>query len=129
MNFKPIDARQFQLIKKSGWRHKDGTFAKGFHHTKKTKEKISKGNKGKTLSAECKEKLSVTHLGESNGMYGRTGQSHPKSVAIVCLTNGKEYCSVTETAKELKLNRPSISMVLGGRRSHTGGYQFVYKAK
>lgn len=43
----------------------------GYKHSEKSKEKISKGNKGKKRSEECKKKLSNFRLGKSyEDLYG-----------------------------------------------------------
>lgn len=67
---------------------------KGIKHSKKTKEKISLGNKGKIISKEIrektsktmtgikrskktKEKMSKSKSGENNYLFGKFGKEHP----------------------------------------------------
>jgi hypothetical protein len=44
---------------------------KGYKHTKETKQKISKANKGKPFSEEHKRKLGLAMKGKPSGMLGK----------------------------------------------------------
>ena len=57
---------------------------------------------------------------------GRTGALHQNSKRVFCITNGKYYGSSLEASRELKLPRGKVSCVCLGKRSHTGGYKFIY---
>ena len=56
------------------------------------------------------------------------GKDHHKSKKVIQYTKDgieiKKFDSLTECAKELKLNEPSISMVCSGKRQTCGGYVF-----
>lgn len=50
---------------------------KGSHHSKETKDLISKLKLGKKHTDEAKKKMSVARTGEKNAMYGRRGELSP----------------------------------------------------
>ena len=51
----------------------------GKHHTKVTKEKISKANTGRVMSEEFRQKISEITSGENNPMYGKHHTEETKS--------------------------------------------------
>lgn len=44
----------------------------GYNHSEESKKKISDGNKGKILSNETRRKMSESHKGNKNPLYGKT---------------------------------------------------------
>lgn len=78
------------------------------------------------MSEETKERLSEYRRGLSGSMAknpdSRWGKGSPKK-AIHCTTNGEDYASITEAAKELGIGFQQISAAI--RRNGTAhGYRF-----
>lgn len=82
---------------------------KGKKHSEESKAKMSEAHKGKPLSEEAKRKMS---------------ESHKKKV--YCFETDKTYPSIIECARELRLNKSSISNVCNGKQKQTKGYHFYY---
>lgn len=89
---------------------------------------------------ESKQKISIAMKGEKNPFYGkhhtnevkqylseiRTGAKNPNAVKVKCLNNNKVYSTITQAAKELKVDGSAISKVCRGKQNHTNGYKFQY---
>ena len=114
----------------------------GNHHSEEAKQKIREGNKGKHLSNEAKQKISEAKKGENNPMYGNhhsneakqkisearkgkyVGENHPRAIAVYCYELDEIRLCAKEWAKELCLNRTTITCCSKGRQKSTGGYHF-----
>lgn len=78
------------------------------------KLKISLANKGKIRTEEMKEHQRKLKLGKSNIHV----------IKKIIDQYGNIYNSLTEASKKLNLSISKISLVLKGKRNHTGGYKF-----
>src|SRR5579859_427374 len=65
-------------------------------------------------------------LGIRNGIFGKSGASHPRSKKVFCITNGKHYHSAAEAQKQLNLPKNIIYAVLAGKGQRAKGHKFVY---
>lgn len=119
------------------------------------REKQSKALKGKPFSNEHKKKLSENHAnvsGKKNPMYGKNsedymteeaiqmrrkkiskafkGEKNPRARAVIQLSNNgdfiKKYDFIKQAAKELNINRQSISACCKGKIKSAGGYMWKY---
>lgn len=81
----------------------------GSKHSAETKEKIGAAHRGKTVSDEAKAKVGLAN-----------------SQPVVETTSGTWYPSVKVAAQELGVCERSLSRVLTGHFSQTGGYSFKY---
>ena len=118
--------------------------------SEETKEKISKGNKGKKVSKETGIKISIsktgvklkplsedtkgkirnTKVGMKNPMYGvrgencpmhyMTGSKNPFAKAIICITTGEEFGTMREASEKYKLDENLISKCCRGKQRTTG---------
>lgn len=92
----------------------------GRKHTEETKEKIRQANTGKGYRIS----------GKKNGMYGRTGASHPRAVSIVQLTLDfdliRVYNSRSEAEKQ-NFDGSSISDCCRGKLKTYKGFKWMYK--
>jgi len=115
---------------------------------------LTTGGKNCQHSDISRKKISVSHFGKNNGMFGKCGRLNPmfgirgknhhwfnkkhskksklkmsevaKKRKIKCLELNKIYYSIKSAAEELSLQKSNICKVLTSERSHTGGYSFKY---
>ena len=59
----------------------------------------------------------------------REGKYNPKRRYVKCLTDGKEFKTVSECAKYYGVTRNRLSGILNGYRSNTMGLRFLFKGK
>jgi hypothetical protein len=117
------------------------TVTKGKKHSDVAKLKMSRAKLGKKLSPEHVEKVAASRKGRkyseayckaiSESLKGRKlSQEHKTKLCkpVICLTNNKEYPSVTAAAQELNLETTNISRCCKGVFKQTKGYTFQYKA-
>lgn len=74
-------------------------------------------------------KHSYRVLGRKCWMKGMTGAKNSKSKKIKCLKNGelfKEYDSIMDAQRDLKIKNNGIVNALKGRAKSAGGYTFKY---
>lgn len=74
----------------------------GAIHTQETKEKISKGNKGKVLSLEHRRYLSEIHKGEKNPNYGKSLSEETKRKLSESKRGEKAYWYGKHLSEETK---------------------------
>ena len=72
-----------------------------------TLEKMSEAMKGK-------------YKGENNPMYGRTGEKHPNSKKVICVTTGQIYDSSHEASRQTGVAYQSISACCKGKQKSAG---------
>ena len=58
--------------------------------------------------------------GEATNMYGRTGEFHPRSKSIICITTNKRFGSITEGANYYNIDSSSLSKHLLGKGKSCG---------
>ena len=98
---------------------------KAVKHTKETKEKISKANKGRLLgknnpnygkhcTKEIKEKISKANKGRL------LGKKHPKSKRIICVTTGEIFEYIKEAGDKYNIIPCCISSCCKGKYSYSG---------
>lgn len=103
----------------------------GHKVSSETRLKLSIANKGKKLSEETKLKMSKNSnrlkMSESNKQ--KLIKVNSKIVLQYDLDGNfiKEWCSVMEASRQLKLNNKNISSVCTGKRKKTGEYKWKYK--
>jgi len=106
---------------------------KAFEVSDETRRRLSESHKGKKApwnsykrSAATREKLSRIFTGRPGFWTGKKRPpEHFKTDPVLCLNNGVTYRSHREAAKALKVCFKKISLVVKGKRNHTGGYRFV----
>lgn len=59
--------------------------------------------------------------GENHPMYGCTGENHPKSTKVICITTGVKYESITEAERQTGVNQGDISKCCNGKRYKSAG--------
>lgn len=59
----------------------------------------------------------------------RNGGFNPKRRAVKCLTDGREFKTVSECAKFYNMRRTTLSGILNGHNSNTTGLKFLFKNK
>lgn len=79
-------------------------------------------NKGKSMSVECREKI-------SNSTSGKINTKNRKKVLQFSLEGIfiKEWLCIKLAAKELGITRPHISSCCSGKRNSCGGFIWKYK--
>lgn len=79
----------------------------GKKHSKETKDKISKANKGR-LVGDKNPMFNVRLTGDKNPMYGKFGKDHPAAKKIVG-PDGVVYECLNDCAKHFNLDRHTIT--------------------
>lgn len=110
------------------WKKKLSFFKKGKKLTKEHKDKISKSNKGRKVDEQGKYNMSISKKGKKLSQNHIENISKGKSISILqySLTNEflKEWTSILEAAKFLKISRNTIYSSLKGLNS-----KFIFKYK
>ncbi len=94
-------------------------------YSEETKKKMSEAKKGKykgknnpmygkNHTEEAKERNRQAHLGKG------LGKNNSNAKAVICITNGRIFCTVTEGAKYYKINPAVISACCRGRQKTAG---------
>lgn len=114
----------------------------------------SGGNKKKHLSEETKKKISNSHLGDKNPMFGKYGEQHPKygthqseeakqknrgahigkhsganhpmAIAVQCIETGEVLYGAKAFQDKYGINRSHICNCCRGKRKTAGGYHWKY---
>ena len=79
----------------------------GKKRTEETLLKMSSARKGETKpprSIEHKQNISISKLGDKNGMFGKTGALNATSKKVICTETNKIWDSITECAKDIEIN-------------------------
>ena len=111
----------------------------GKHHTKETREKISRANKGNrnhvVWTEEQKEKVRATKVGEKNPNYGKPMREETKQrllavneipVVQICDDGEKVYRSAKEAGDKTGIANCNITRVCRGQRTTAGGFKWRY---
>lgn len=107
----------------------------GYKFTKEQREKISKVQLGKSLSEECKKRLSLAHKEKiKNGYKPKTDHLkkfvEEQKIPIDCYDRDgnylKTYESIQEAGRVLNLEATNICKVLKRKHSNIKGYVFYY---
>jgi group I intron endonuclease len=107
-------------------RNKIGQSNMGKKRTKESKKKMSekaignKANSGKIFTEDWKNKISKSHIGENNPMFGKYGQNNPTSKQVICMTTNKIFNSITEASEYYKCSITGITACCKNRRKHHG---------
>jgi group I intron endonuclease len=121
-----------------------------FEIAEETRNKISKGRKGRKHTEETRKKMSESRKGENHPMYGRTGErsscygrtgerhpmygktgeKNPNSIPIKGINNTTKeeriFSSIAEAGRILKIYNTSICNNLKNRSKSAGGFTFEY---
>lgn len=114
--------------------------ASGVVFTTERLRKMSEAHKGKRLSEETRQKLSVALKAEKAYWYGkhhsvetrkklsRTHKGKPalNKKKVLCVETGKVYESVTMAAEEIGVSLSLIVVVCKGKQKTAGGYHWKY---
>lgn len=90
---------------------------------KKFCEQVSQNNKGKKLSEESKQKISIANSGNKNGMYGTKSPSRKK---VYCVELNKIFDCIADAEKETGCYHSHISACCKGKLKTVGGYHWRY---
>ena len=97
------------LLNRGGWQQSDEAKNKISKSKKNlsqdTRDKLSKINKGKTISIETRKKVSKQ---------------------IICIETGIVYYSISEASRDMNIGRSSISQLLSGKCKTAHGYTFKF---
>ena len=96
----------------------------GKHHSEEHKEKIRIAGIGRILSEESRKKISDYHKGKKKKPEAVAKTAASKSKPVLCINNNIIYCSMSEAARQLKLQSNHISDVVCGKAKHTKGFIF-----
>lgn len=80
--------------------------------------------KGDKLPDWWRDRISDAVKGENNHMYGRTGDRHPVSRAVVCTVTGERYPSISAAAEARGIKMKSLYNKLTGHRKNETGLVF-----
>ena len=87
---------------------------------------------GKKHSEEARKKMSKVRLAENNPNYGRIGKDNPNSIPILQLDlEGnviREFYGAAEAARELGLDKSSITKCIKGKYKTCGSFRWKYKS-
>ena len=97
---------------------------KGKTMSEETKKKISEVNKGRKLSEETRKNMSKGHKNPSEETRKKIGESQKKK--IYCIELNKIYNSIKEASEDLNIDGSSISKVCKGKRKTAGDYHWRY---
>ncbi len=114
------EAKKKMSISRKGNQH-----ALGYKHNEEARNNMAQAQLGRKHSEETKSKMSLRQTGENNAMWGKPNISKRK--AVICLTTGVEYASLTEAALDTGADSAKITLVCQGKRKTTKGLRFVYK--
>lgn len=79
-----------------------------------TRKRSSEARKGK-------------RTGKNNPMYGRTGENHPNSKKVICVTTGKIYGSINEAERQTGVKQGDIIRCCRGKRKTAGKDEYGNK--
>ena len=97
---------------------------KGKTMSEETKKKISEVNKGRKLSEETRKNMSKGHKNPSEETRKKISESQKKK--IYCIELNKIYNSIKEASEDLNIDGSSISKVCKGKRKTAGDYHWRY---
>lgn len=121
-----------------------GSPFKGLKHTEATKAKISKANKGRVVSLETRQRLSLSLKGKLNGdknpMYGKPKsaetiqkqyESHRNQMKPIDQLDMDgnllaTYESINSAARAIGTTKQNIRSCLIGKSRHSCGYKWQY---
>jgi len=84
-----------------------------------------KNLRGRKLPDWWREKIRVAKCGAGNPMFGRTGDQHPRSRAVVDDATGTRYPSVTAAARMLGTRMQTLHNMLTGFRPNGTSLRFA----
>lgn len=113
---------------------------KGHHWNDETRAKIAQSSKGKKISDEHKEKLSLRFAGENNNMYGvKMTKEHKAKLQkacveatsrkCICIETGVIYSSMAEASRQTGICSRSIAYVCNEHPKYktAGGFHWKYE--
>lgn len=104
-------------------------------HSLETKQKMSKGRKGKSPSKEHRKHLSDAIKGEKHFYYGKhhteeekknLSINSPKNKSVLCVETNTTYRSMMEAQRATGINNSLICNCCKGKKKTAGGYHWRY---
>lgn len=80
----------------------------------------NKSNKGKKFDKDWCNKISESHKGNFNPMYGKFGADNPTSKKVICLTTMEVFDSVTIASKYINRSVSHVTACCRGRKKSAG---------
>lgn len=106
---------------------------KGRKISNETREKISMSLSGRNCymygiqkTKEIRDKISISKRGKNSQLFGKFGKDHHSSKKIVCVETGKVYYGSAEVERILGINQGNVSMCCVGRRKTAGGFSWEF---
>lgn len=96
------------------------------HHSKETKEKISKNHYGIIPNAEVRLKMSIAKKGKKQSKEVIEKRAKSCCKKIKCCELNKVFTSLKEAQEITNIYKNSISNCLNGRTMTAGGYHWEY---
>ena len=92
------------------------------------------GDKNPSKRVDVREKIAASKRGDLNPMKGKCGAEHHKSRPVICMTNKKQFESLTQAAHWVRSVSGSVSsgqitkigMVCRGERAAAYGYKWQW---
>ena len=93
-----------------------------------TRQKISEANRGRKLNKAQRQRISEAHKGKPLSAEHRQKLSDhsAEKIAIICLTTGEAFRSITAAALAYGIDRSGISRACKGELKQTHGLSFAY---
>lgn len=98
----------------------------GKHHSKETREKISKNHFGIKPNEETRLKMSVAKKGKKQSKEHINKKAKSCSKKIKCYELNKEFPSITKASEITNIHKNSLCNCLKGRTMTAGGYHWDY---
>ena len=70
--------------------------------------------------------MSEAKQGRKNYMYGKTGELHHRSKAVLCIELNKIFGSAMEVQRKLGIPHSNISDCCNGKYKSAGGYHWKF---
>ena len=98
----------------------------GKHHSKETREKISKHHFGIRPNKEARLKMSIAKKGEKQDKKIIEKRAMACGKKIKCIELNKEFPSITKASEITNIHKNSLCNCLKGRTMTAGGYHWDY---
>ena len=121
-----VDARKYTVIHRNGERNALGQFIKGGKFSKAHRKAMSRGCKGKKLTAEHCRKLAKSKAGDKNPAYGKTGFESWRGRQCICLDTGEVFGSILDASRRMKTHQDTIRRNADGLIKNPRKYHWAW---